>query len=96
MKKYFITDNETLGLQASQFIHAKYSGKYFEEAKEQVKDAEFMRVNELYDTLANSDGDNVTIILSKFAKAWESSLRTKYPKAIIEDYQEGTSEENNE
>ncbi|GAB2025125.1 hypothetical protein OfM1_11960 [Lactovum odontotermitis] len=88
MKKYFVTDNERLGLQASLVIHALYSGDYFKRAKEHVKDAEFVRVNELYNILSDGDGADTEIILSKFSKPWENSLKIKYPKARIELYKE--------
>ncbi|GAB2025434.1 hypothetical protein [Lactovum odontotermitis] len=88
MKKYFVTDNERLGLQASLIIHAMYSGNYFKKAKERVKDAEFVRVNEIYDILGDGDGAGTTILLSKFSKAWEDLLKVKYPKADIKLYEE--------
>ncbi|GFO78182.1 hypothetical protein [Lactococcus lactis] len=86
MGKYFVTDNERLGLQASQFIHAKISGKYFEKAKEKFPDAKFITVNELYNTLQKGTGKGDELIISKFAKPWEESLKTNYPEASIIKY----------
>lgn len=86
MGKYFVTDNERLGLQASQFIHAKISGKYFEQAKIDFPDAEFITVNDLYSRLQKGTGKGELIIISKFAKPWEKSLKTNYPEASIVRY----------
>ena len=83
MKKYYVTDNEGLGLQASQFINAHYRGDYLAAAKQRVTDAEFVQLNALYQLLKGSDGTDVEIIVSKFAKAWESALKQKFPAAKI-------------
>lgn len=54
--------------------------------QEEFPDAKFITVNELYDTLQKSTGKGDELIISKFAKPWEESLKANYPEASIIKY----------
>ena len=88
---YYVTKIDDEAYLGRILLNAKSQETYFHQAKKMIDAAfgedavAFVTLNALYQTLGNSDAKE-TILLSKYAKPYESAIATKYPSATVENY----------
>ncbi|MCJ1973331.1 hypothetical protein [Pseudolactococcus carnosus] len=88
---YYVTKIDDEAYLGRILFNAKSQEDYFHQAKKMIDAAfgedavAFVTLNALYQTLGNSDTKE-TILLSKYAKPYESAIATKYPSATVENY----------
>lgn len=88
---YYVTKIDDEAYLGRILLDAKSQEAYFHQAKKMIDAAfgedavTFVTLNTLYQTLGTSDTKE-TILLSKYAKPYESAIATKYPSATVKNY----------
>jgi hypothetical protein len=84
---YFVTEIDSELYLGRELLFSKEKQVYFEAAETKLKqvftDVKLVKLSELYEALKD-DSSTEKIVLSKYAKAYQHAIQTKYPNADIE------------